>query len=201
MTQKSKHDVVSEFRTAEILTAARKVFAANGFNESTVDQIAAAARIAKGTIYLYYPSKKDIYLAALKQGIAELQTATRNAMQTAADIRAKLEAFVRTRLEYAEVNGDFIRIYHSEFGNLKYAAACDTEFETLYLQQAKALETVLQTAIDAREIRPLRADSAAFIIYDMVKGVMTKRLFRWSPSEVEEDIHLLNEMIWKGIVA
>src|ERR1700749_2594319 len=99
MTGRTKQEIVSEFRTAEILTAARKVFAASGFREATVDQIAAAAHIAKGTIYLYYPSKKDIYTAALKQGLAELQALTRDAMQAAQGLRAKLEAFVRTRLE------------------------------------------------------------------------------------------------------
>ena len=69
LTGKTKHDVVSEFRCGEILAAARKVFAVRGFNEATVDEIAAAAGIAKGTVYLYFSSKKDIYLAALKQGI------------------------------------------------------------------------------------------------------------------------------------
>ncbi len=201
MTAKSKQEVVAEFRCAEILRAARSVFAANGFRDATVDQIAAAAGIAKGTVYLYYASKKDCYIAALKQGLVELQQLTREAMQAAPDTRAKLQAFIRTRIEYAEANRDFIRIYHAEFGKMGNAASFDGEFERLYLQQAKELETVLIDAEKVGEIRPIRTDSAAFIIYDMVKGVMTKRLSGWAQSTVEEDIGLLNEMVWKGIVA
>jgi len=199
--RKTKHDVVAEFRCAEILNAARKVFAARGFSDATVDEIAAEAGIAKGTVYLYFSSKKDIYLAALKQGIMELQERTRSTMQTSEGIAAKLQSFIRTRLEYAEANRDFFKIYHSEFGNLTNAAACDSEFQQLYLRQAKALEIVLREAMESGEIRHIRSNFAAFIIYDMVKGVMTQRLLEWSTVPLEEDIQLLNDLIWKGIAA
>ncbi len=198
---KSKHEVVSEFRCGEILAAARKVFAVNGFNEATMDDIASAAGIAKGTVYLYFSSKRDIYLAALKQGLTELMDRTRTNMNSANGIQARLRAFVRTRIEYAEANRDFIKIYHSEFGNLTNAAAHDSEFQQLYLQQAKELENVLQAAMASGEIRHIRSDFAAFIIYDMVRGVMTQRLLEWSTVPLEEDIQLLNDLIWKGIVA
>jgi len=198
---KSKQEVVSEFRCGEILNAARRVFATKGFTEATVDDVAAAAGIAKGTVYLYFPSKRDIYLAALKHGLLELQTRTNAAMQAAEGVRAKLQAFVRTRIEYAEVDRDFFRIYHSEFGNLTKAATSDKEFQQLYLQQAKTLDLVLQTAVNDGEIRPMRTNFAAFIIYDMVRGVMTQRMLEWSTGEMEDDIAMLNDLVWKGIVA
>lgn len=196
---KSKQDVVSEFRCAEILAAARKVFATRGFSDATVDEIAAAAGIAKGTVYLYYSSKRDIYLAALKHGLLELQERTRATMQAAEGIRAKLRAFVRTRIEYAEANRDFIKIYHSEFGNLANANVSDSEFQQLYLKQARMLDGVLQEAVQKGEIRQIRTDFTAYIIYDMVKGVMTQRLLGWSGGAMEEDIELLNDLVWKGI--
>ncbi len=192
---KSKQDIVSEFRCAEILAAARKVFATKGFRDATVDDIAAEAGIAKGTVYLYYPSKKEMYLAALKQGLEELRQRTGAAMQAAAGAQAKLRAFVRTRMEYAEANRDFFRIYHSEFGNLTN----DSEFQQLYLQQAKTLEAVLQAAAKKGEIRRIRADFSAFLIYDMVKSVMIQRLLGRSTARLDDDIESLTELIWKGI--
>lgn len=198
---KTKQTVVSEFRAAEILAAARKIFAIRGFSDATVDEIAAAADMAKGTVYLYYPSKKDIYLAALKHGLMELREKTRQNMHAATGIQAKLRSFISTRLEYAEANRDFIKIYHSEFGNLTNAAACDSEFQTLYLEQAKLLDLVLRAAVKSGEIRSIRTDFTAFIIYDMVRGVMTQRLLEWSAAAIEEDIELLNDLVWRGIAA
>ena len=200
-SSKTKQDVVSEFRTSGILAAARKIFATRGFNEATVDDIATAAGIAKGTVYLYFSGKKEIYLAALKQGLLELRELTRQNMQAADGIRAKLHSFIATRLEYAETNRDFIRIYHSEFGNLTKAPLADDEFQQLYMEQARALQAVLQTATSAGEIRCPRPDFTAFVIYDMVRGVMVQRLLEWSRGGIEDDIEVLDDLVWKGIVA
>lgn len=56
----------SEQRRKEILDAANGLFAERGFSETTVEDIAQAAGVAKGTIYLYFQSKEHI-LVALKQ--------------------------------------------------------------------------------------------------------------------------------------
>jgi AcrR family transcriptional regulator len=196
---KTKQEVVSEFRSAEILGAARKVFALKGFSDATMDEIAAAAGIAKGTIYLYFPTKRDIYLAALKQGLTELRERTNRNMDLVLGIRAKLRAFISARIEYAEANRDFIRIYHSEFGNLAKAPHYDSEFQQLYLQQAEDLKTVLQVAVENGEIRNVRSEFMAFMIYDMVKGVMTQRLLEWSDRGMEEDIQLVEDLLWRGL--
>ena len=63
---KTKKDVVTEFRTSAILSAAHRVFAEKGFHEATIDEVAKAAKVAKGTVYLYYRSKHDLYWAALQ---------------------------------------------------------------------------------------------------------------------------------------
>ena len=49
--------------------AARAIFSKKGFHDATIDDVAEAAEVAKGTVYLYYKSKKDLYLQALRFGI------------------------------------------------------------------------------------------------------------------------------------
>jgi AcrR family transcriptional regulator len=57
-----------EQRRELILDAAEKVFQGKGFQAVTVDEIAEAAELSKGTIYLYYKSKEDILLAIHLRG-------------------------------------------------------------------------------------------------------------------------------------
>jgi AcrR family transcriptional regulator len=71
-TKRTKQEVVTEFRCAEILEAARKVFAKKGFVDATMDDIAAATGLAKGTLYLYFKSKRDVYMKTLQEGLTEL---------------------------------------------------------------------------------------------------------------------------------
>ncbi|MBV6434529.1 MAG: HTH-type transcriptional regulator BetI [Bryobacteraceae bacterium] len=196
---KTKHEVLSEFRTAEILEAARRVFAEKGFSGATVDEIAEAAGLAKGTLYLYFPSKKEIYMAALRNGVAELGEATGKNMERAEGIRGKIHAFIRTRLEYVERNRDFFKIYHAEFGNLTHPLAVGEAFRKLHRQQVEALEGILEKAAEGGEIRKAPAGAIAMALYEMTRGLMLRRLLGWAETTVEEDVETLNEFVWRGI--
>src|SRR2546421_12562691 len=91
---KTKKDVVTEFRTSGILEAARKVFAKKGFHEATVDDIAEAAGVAKGTVYLYYESKRDVYFAALKFGIGQMYSLLLDELNKVTTPEEKLKALI-----------------------------------------------------------------------------------------------------------
>src|SRR5262245_22874559 len=108
---RTKKDVVQEFRTAEILEAARRVFAANGFNKTTVDQIAEAAGVAKGTVYFYFASKQNLFSAALRNGLLELFEQAQRQISAEPTTAKRLQAFIGARLRYCSENRDFFRIY------------------------------------------------------------------------------------------
>ena len=65
----TKEAVVAAFRRGELLSAALRVFGAKGFEPATMDAIAEEAQVAKGTIYLYYPSKQAIYDAVFQANV------------------------------------------------------------------------------------------------------------------------------------
>ena len=199
---RTKQDVVTEFRCAEILEAARKTFSIQGFAATTMDAIAEQAHIAKGTLYLYFPSKRDIYMAALRQGIRTLNDDTNRKVTAATGVLDKLRTFVTTRVDYFERNRDFFRIYHSEIGNLlPHPGKQGGEVSELYLEQAHMLERILQHAAERGEIRDLRPDATAFAVCDMTRGVIVQRMLGWSNAELQDDIHHLIEVIWRGIAA
>ena len=51
----------------QVLQAAEKLFAERGFYPTTIDDIAKEARLAKGTIYLYFTSKVDLFFSAIER--------------------------------------------------------------------------------------------------------------------------------------
>lgn len=58
-----------EARREEIIAAAEKVFFQKGLTATTMDDVAEAAELSKGTLYLYYRSKEDLYLAVTIHGL------------------------------------------------------------------------------------------------------------------------------------
>src|SRR5215831_8773678 len=143
-TLRTKKDVVTEFRTIGILEAARKVFAKKGFSNATVDDVASAAGVAKGTIYLYYESKRDIYFAALKFGIEQMYAMLEEELKAVSTPEDKLRTLIGVKLGYFEDNRDFFKIYYSELGNICIHPGTIDEFKALYLEQAKVVESILK---------------------------------------------------------
>ena len=199
---KTKKDVVTEFRTAGILEAARSVFATKGFNDATVDDIANAAGVAKGTVYLYYRSKRDIYFSALKFGIQQMYAVLDEQLKAESTTEGKLRALIAVKLAYFDENQDFFKIYYSELGNLCiHPGAIDSEFKTLYLEQARVIESILKEGARRKVLRAVRAEQAAFAISDIIRGVVTQRLLGWSKSKTTQDVEFIFDLIWKGIAA
>ena len=58
-----------EQRREEILDAAQRLFFEKGLTTATMDEIAETAELSKGTLYLYYKSKEDLYLAVMMRGM------------------------------------------------------------------------------------------------------------------------------------
>jgi AcrR family transcriptional regulator len=197
---KTKQEVLTEFRTAEILEAARRVFAERGFHEATVDGIAEAAGVAKGTVYLYYHSKREIYWAALKHGIGVLHRDLEKEMGGERTVSGKIHAFIATKMRFIEQHRDFFKIYYSEFGNaFAHPTQVHEEFRELYNRQARLLEIALQEGIRQKTIRNLRRSATAAVISDITRGAITQRLLGWSNADVEDEIEFIFDLVWKGI--
>ena len=199
-TRKTKQEVVSEFRCNEILDAARKVFAKKGFADATMDEIAAACGLAKGTLYIYFKSKRDVYLRTLQHGATELLERVTANMLGVTGVRAKLRANIATRLEHAEDNRDFIKIYLTEFVNVTHPAAWSTkDLRDVQLKLAQGVEQVLRDAVAHGEIQPLDVATIAFTIQDMIRSLTTRRVLGASKKDRAEDIDILCNFIWQGI--
>jgi AcrR family transcriptional regulator len=63
----TKKEMVTAFRTREILAAARRVMSQRGLEAFTMEEVAQAAGLAKGTLYLYFQGKEDLIRALISQ--------------------------------------------------------------------------------------------------------------------------------------
>jgi len=197
---KTKKEVVSQFRCAEILEAARDVFASKGFENATVDDIAEQAGVAKGTLYLYYRSKREMFVAALRQGFEELAAESEHRIARAATARDKVRAFVEARMDFSDRNRHFYRLYYTEYSNvLTSPVRVGKEFQDLYEAQATLLERTLLQGMQSGEVRELNPGAAARLIYDMTRGAIAQRILGWSRRPAREDADFVFDILWRGI--
>lgn len=195
---KNKQQVVSEFRRTEIVDAARTVFARNGFAMGIMDAIAREAGMAKGTVYLYFRSKTEIYKAVLDHDMKALTKSTLERIDAAKGLKEKIGAFTLARLENAEARKEFFRIMDSAQGNLTVTRSQYREF---LHEPVERLAAAIEQAERLGEIRSVPAEKVAWIIADMTRGTIQRRLLEQSATPPAADSEFLVSFIWPSLVA
>lgn len=156
------------------------MFARQGYANTVVEDIATEAGIAKGTLYLYFPSKEQIYRAALLEEARQLNADSRAAMSAASTCRDKLGAYLQVRLHYFEAHEDFLRIYITEFrGMCMQGKPLAAEFIHLVHEGEAQLAEMFAAAAARGEIHPVDPELAALTVSDMTRGLMERQLRNW----------------------
>jgi TetR/AcrR family fatty acid metabolism transcriptional regulator len=193
---KTSQQVVSEFRCQEILAAARTVFAREGFAAGIVDDIAQEAGLAKGTLYLYFRSKRDIYKAVLQHDMETLKADALHCIETAKGLREKIRAIALCGLENAEAKREFFRIMDTDKVSLTYTRK---QYHGWLWEPIQRLAAEIEEAIQRGEIRSLPAERVAWAITDMTRGVIQRRLIGPNSTTPSEDADFLVDIIWASL--
>ncbi len=115
-------------RCEEILPIATEIFASRGYASTDVQEIADRLGIAKGTVYHYFPSKEQLFLAAVDRGMAGLSKAINASVQIEHDIDVsnrpgkdngldeikQIARAIRGFLKYFDENPDMIELIVQE---------------------------------------------------------------------------------------
>src|ERR1700731_4384060 len=104
-----------------ILAAALKLFAHEPYQAVTMDRVAVAAGVAKGTLYLYFPSKDALYLGVLNDG---LDTAYRSYMASAdpkLPVVERMRRSIAVAVEFYDQRRDFLQFFAMEEPRLSEA--------------------------------------------------------------------------------
>ena len=109
MTRLRRRSATSDKRT-RIMDAAIKVFAERGFHSATVAEIARAAGVADGTIYLYFKSKDDLLLRLFDEKMTSLLEEARADLERESGAAGKLRRFIQLHLALVERNPELASV-------------------------------------------------------------------------------------------
>lgn len=83
-----------------ILRSAIELFARYGFAKTSLEDIARGALVAKATIYYYYPSKEELFIAAIREKAEEFFAALTAEIDAEPSFSGKLSCFLRLPMKY-----------------------------------------------------------------------------------------------------
>lgn len=154
-----------EQRVDEILAAAREVFCAKGYEQAAVSEIAARIGVVEGTIYKYFPTKRELLLKVLEHWYEEMYGDHARDLAGVAGHRARLRLLVWRHLRAVREFPLLCRLMYREVqSEHDYRGTVLHDLNRRYTQ---FLLDVVQDGIRAGEFR---ADLSSTLLRDMVYG-------------------------------
>ena len=165
-------------RPAEILSAALDCFAERGFAATRLEDIAARAGVTKGTLYLYFPNKEELFKALIRQELlpnVERLEAAAAGPGSAAELLGQLVSIwvghvVPSRIAVVP------KLIIAEAGNFP-------ELAKFYLREVieralKLLRAILRRGVESGEFRPVDVEHTAFcVVGPLLLSVLWKHSF------------------------
>jgi AcrR family transcriptional regulator len=192
-------------RPSELATAALELFVERGFAATRLDDVARRAGVSKGTLYLYFDSKDDLFKAVVREGIvsriAEFEERMRTYEGSSADL---VRLLVRTWWKHVGATklGGITKLMMSEAGNFPELAKF---YHDEVMVRGMAIYTAaIRRGIDSGEFRPIELECTPYICAAPVLMLMLWRNsfdlcgVREMDPEIYLDIH--TDLLLRGLL-
>lgn len=184
-------------RRNDILDAAENVFFEKGLKNATMDEVAAEAELSKGTLYLYFKSKEELYLGITERALTVLKQMFQQAVKEKSTGIDKVLAIGEAFLEYSRKYTDYFRmILYYELAQTELEMVQESRDRCHQLGQ-QTLEILSQAIILGIEDGSIRDNvdpiKTAFMLQGMTSGMIQlisreedhiKNLEKFEPDEL-----------------
>jgi TetR/AcrR family transcriptional regulator len=168
--RRPKSSGVDEDTRADILAAARKVFALRGFAGTSIREVAEAARVNKAMIYYHFKDKVDLYRAVLSDSFDAMQDIWKHKIfQGEATARRKIQQYIEGFIRFQHDNEDLRKILAMEFSttgtkseNLKWIA------QHYFAKNHAALMKILEAGMKSGELKRMNPLMAVVALIGMI---------------------------------
>lgn len=186
-------------RREEILDAATKLFATHGYAETDTQQLADELGVGKGTLYRYFPSKRELFLAAADRGMRRLCEFIDASVSTIEDPPEKIAQVVRSYLTFFAEHPELCELLIHERALFKERK------KPTYIEHREAnrerLRSLYRAYIAEGQIRDMPVDQLLDVLGDLLYGTMFTNYFSDRKISVEEQARGILNIFFHGILS
>lgn len=186
-------------REQEILDAATSLFAEHGFADTDTQLLADRLGVGKGTLYRYFPSKQDLFLAAVDRGMRRLCEHIDASMADLKEPSRRITQVVRSYLSFFADHPELVELFIQErahFRNRKKPAYFEYR-ET----NRERLRAMYRSYIEQGQIRDMPVDRILNVLGDLLYGTMITNYFSGRQSSLETQAEDILDVVFHGILS
>ena len=186
---------------AQILEAGEKLFAKKGFYPTTMEEVARAAGLAKGTIYLHFDDKRDLFFSIIEKKLDILLEKIEKEMRKDEFPSQRIKLAIGIHLRFLEENRDFFKIMQALPESLKQEMERKLKGRVIEKQSryVEILDQLIRKGIRNQEIKSLDSRKLAVILVGMMHSLTIYWISRKEKGSLSQDDSLVWQVFWEGI--
>lgn len=162
-------------RWNDILDAAQSIFFEKGYNTSKMDDVAEKAELSKGTLYLYFKSKEELYFGLTLRALNDLRQRFQNVINQKANGLEKIKKIGEAYYNFSIEEPDFFKtIAQFEIAQLEADAVAETVSQKCHEEGQGVLHLVALALEEGIKDGSIRSDidpmKTAFLLQGMSTG-------------------------------
>jgi AcrR family transcriptional regulator len=189
---------LTERRRAEILDAAARLFARDGFAGADTQVLADELGVGKGTIYRYFPSKRELFLAVVDRVMRRLREVVDAAIEGVDEPLERVATAIRTYLDFFAEHPQFVELLIQERASFK-----DRQKPT-YFQHRDAnigrWQDLFRELIAAGRVRDMPVEQITDVLSDLVYGTMFTNYFVGRRRRSSQQADEILDVVFHGIL-
>ena len=180
-----------------ILQMARKLFARYGLKKTSMDDIAAEAKIGKATIYYYFKSKQEIFRTVVDREWAILKNAVREATSKEISPQRKLRAFILTRISYMH---ELVNLYNVIKNNVtELLPDLEKIRESHFMEEMNVIKEILSEGVRKGIFKVKKVEVTSLAMISALKGLEYPLVMDEKSMDIERSVDELLQILFKGI--
>ncbi len=191
-------------KRSEILEAALETFAARGFHSTTMAQISKASQYPLGTIYKYFPGKKEMYHDLVINRVHDLgQILFKISQNQEMEVIEKLKAALLAQAQFYKANRDVVRIYISERNNIDAVAIpnLNEKVNRLHEKMVRLFQDMFDQGLAQGKFKSYPSSDMASLFSDIVHSAAWTALFRdEDETSMKNRLSMIFNMFTNGIL-
>jgi AcrR family transcriptional regulator len=159
-------------RRAEILEQAEKIFAAKGFHDVTMAEIANASGFSIGSLYQFFQGKEHLYTTMISEKIDLMYAKIQQEVKSADTLTDKIAALIDARLHFVENNADFCRIFLRGENEALSEIMTSIRQKLIddYYQHISFIEKIFKSGAKSGLLRSLSARDMANVLSHLIRA-------------------------------
>jgi len=196
---RSREDDRCARRQEEILDAAAKLFAEHGYSEADTQLLADKLGVGKGTLYRYFPSKRELFLAAADRAMRHLRQSVDASIAGIEEPLDRIRMAIRSFLAFVAEHPEFVELLMQERAQFKDRKK-PTYFEhrEANVQRWRAL---YRSLIAQGRVREMPVERITDVVSDLLYGTMFTNYFAGPRKPFEAQAQDIIDIVFHGILS